>query len=251
MFGNGLQEVLLHLPKDHGEPDWPVIPGVLLFAIFEDRSDICFPPVLRSLPELPWPFKDKSGLTVISANCLSIQGCIPWGPIDFRAFSLYKCSLTWSVSLTVSLLWSGFPSWPHGPAIPESKSDWGKVSVEDFGPLSPSPVPLLSVLQTSVCVCVCVYLWAPFQTNKPEFCADFPDKLFLFVAQDVSQFPQWASNSIPGEVQLGWKQRQQYTFFFGFLITSVSVSEAFFLKILNFAGVASQTFSHHNFSYHL
>lgn len=102
-----------------------------------------------------------------------------------------------------------------------------------------------------LCVCVCVYSWAPFQTNKPEFCADFPDKLFLLVAQDVSQLPQWASDSIPGEVQLGWKQRQHYTFFFGFLITSFSVSEAFFLKILHFAGAASQTFSHHNFSYHL
>lgn len=125
----------------------------------------------------------------------------------------------------VNLLCSGFSSWPCGPAIPESKSEWGKVSVEDF-----DPSLAVCAADLGLCACLCVYLWAPFQTNKPEFCADFPDKLFLLVAQDVSQLPQWASDSIPGEVQLGWKQRQQYTFFFGFLITSLSVFEAFFLK---------------------
>ena len=40
-------ELLGHLSRDGGEADRPVVPWVLLLAIFEDWSDIGFPPDTR------------------------------------------------------------------------------------------------------------------------------------------------------------------------------------------------------------
>ena len=51
-------EVLHHLSWDGSEADQPVVPWVLLLALFEDWSDIGFPPVLGHLSCPPGPFKD-------------------------------------------------------------------------------------------------------------------------------------------------------------------------------------------------
>jgi len=47
-----------HLPRDRGEPVWPVVSQLLLLALFEDWSDDGFSPVLRHLMCSPCPFKD-------------------------------------------------------------------------------------------------------------------------------------------------------------------------------------------------
>jgi len=58
MFGNDLQDYLLHhFPRDQSGADQPVVLWILL-ALPEDTSDNSFLPVLRNLPQSPWPFKD-------------------------------------------------------------------------------------------------------------------------------------------------------------------------------------------------
>ena len=52
-------ELLHHLSRDGGEVDKPIVPWVLLLALFEDWSDIGFSPVLRHLSCPPRPFKDN------------------------------------------------------------------------------------------------------------------------------------------------------------------------------------------------
>lgn len=214
MFGNGFQEVLLHPPKDQGELDWPVIPLSSSLPLLKTEVTFAF---LQSRGA-PLNGHDLSKIRMVSQSyqptASAFRGAsheVPWVSVHSDHINVPQPALFHALDLH------------HGSAISESKSDWGRV--RGFWSF------LTQSCSLAVCVCVCVYSWAAVQTNKAEFCADFPDKLFLLVAQDVSQLPQWASNSIPGEVQLGWKQRQQHTFFFGFLITSVSVSEAFFLKI--------------------
>jgi len=51
-------ELFHHLSRDGGEANWPVVPGVLLLALFEDWSDIGFSPVLVHSSCSPGPFKD-------------------------------------------------------------------------------------------------------------------------------------------------------------------------------------------------
>jgi len=51
-------ELLHHLSRDGGEADQPVVPSVLLLALFEDWSDSGFPLVLRHLSCPPRPLKD-------------------------------------------------------------------------------------------------------------------------------------------------------------------------------------------------
>lgn len=101
-------------------------------------------------------------------------------------------------------------------------------------------------------MCGQVFMWAHFQTNKPEVCADFPDKLFLFVAWDISQLPSEPAIQLQGKFSLG-ENKDSSTHFFVvlFLIASISISGVFFLKILHFAGVALWTLFHHRLSYHL
>lgn len=61
MFGNAFQEGLFHrLSRDRGEADWPVVPWIFLFALLEDRSDVCILPVIRTLPSAPLPLKVAS-----------------------------------------------------------------------------------------------------------------------------------------------------------------------------------------------
>lgn len=41
MFVNGLQkDLILHLPRDQGEADWPVLLQILLFALLVHESDL-------------------------------------------------------------------------------------------------------------------------------------------------------------------------------------------------------------------
>jgi len=42
-------KLFYHLPKDRGEADSPVVSQILLLALFEDWSDLDFPPVFRYL----------------------------------------------------------------------------------------------------------------------------------------------------------------------------------------------------------
>jgi len=59
LLGDDIQNVLLHhLSRDGGDPDWLVVPWVLLLALFEDWSDTVFALVLRHLSCPPGPFKD-------------------------------------------------------------------------------------------------------------------------------------------------------------------------------------------------
>lgn len=57
---NGFQDS--HLPRDQGEFDYPLVPWVLLLALPEDRSGVCFFPVFRHLSQLPWLTKDYRAL---------------------------------------------------------------------------------------------------------------------------------------------------------------------------------------------
>ena len=59
LSGDGIQDKLFHhLSRDRGEADWPVITWIFLFALFEDWSDIGYPPVFRDLPCCPRPLKN-------------------------------------------------------------------------------------------------------------------------------------------------------------------------------------------------
>jgi len=59
LLDDGLQDKLLHhLSRDGGEADRPVVPWVLLLALFEDWSDIGLSPVLGHLSCPPRPLKD-------------------------------------------------------------------------------------------------------------------------------------------------------------------------------------------------
>ena len=59
LLGDDLQDKLLHHLSLHGgEADWPVVPWVLLLALFEDWSDIGLSPVLGHLSCPPGPVKD-------------------------------------------------------------------------------------------------------------------------------------------------------------------------------------------------
>jgi len=50
LLNDGIQnELLHHLSRDEGEAVRPLVPWILLLALFEDWSDIGFPPVLRPL----------------------------------------------------------------------------------------------------------------------------------------------------------------------------------------------------------
>ena len=77
-------ELLDHLSRDGSEVDWPVVPWVLLLALFEDWSDAGFlqslgtSPVLQDLSKMM-----ESGSAMTSASSLSTHGCIPSGPMQF------------------------------------------------------------------------------------------------------------------------------------------------------------------------
>jgi len=51
-------ELFCHLSRDEGEADPPVVPWVLLLALFEDWSDMGFPPVLRHFSCSSGPLKE-------------------------------------------------------------------------------------------------------------------------------------------------------------------------------------------------
>ena len=50
-------ELFYHLSRGTGEADWPVVPWVLLLALFAERRDAGLPPVLGHFCP-PGPFKD-------------------------------------------------------------------------------------------------------------------------------------------------------------------------------------------------
>ena len=59
LLDDDLQDKLLHhLSRDGAEADRPVVPWVLLLALFEDWSDIALSPVLGHLSCPPGPLKD-------------------------------------------------------------------------------------------------------------------------------------------------------------------------------------------------
>lgn len=208
--------------------------SVLLFAIIEDRSDICFPPVQRSLPELPWPFKDKNGLTIISANSLSIQGCIPWGPMGFCAFRSYKCSLTCSVPCF------GFASW--------TCHSWKQIRLRQSQRIWVLSHPVLF----PVCLCLCVCLLVGCCPNKQGWVLCwFPRQAFP-VGGSGCQPAAPVSQQFNSRGSSAWVKTKTAAHVFLWVFNYFRLCIwSIFLKNIHFAGVASQTFSHHNFSYHL
>ena len=59
LLDDDLQDELLHHPsRDGAEVDRPVVPWVLLLALFEEWSDIALSPVLGHLSCPPGPLKD-------------------------------------------------------------------------------------------------------------------------------------------------------------------------------------------------
>ena len=50
---NAKDKLFHHLTRDGGGADRPIVNRVLLLALFEDRSDTCFPPVFRHLSQCP------------------------------------------------------------------------------------------------------------------------------------------------------------------------------------------------------
>lgn len=58
---NAKDELFHHLSRDGGEADQSVVTWILL-VLFEDQSDICFPPVLRHLSYFPQLTKDDGGV---------------------------------------------------------------------------------------------------------------------------------------------------------------------------------------------
>jgi len=100
LLDDDLQDKMLnHLSRDGGEADRPVVPWVLLLALFEDWSDIGFlqssgaSPVLQDLSKMM-----ESSSAITSASSLSTYGCIPLGPMDLWVSRLLKRSLTQSSS---------------------------------------------------------------------------------------------------------------------------------------------------------
>jgi len=69
-------EVLHHLSQDGGEADWPVVPWVLLLALFEDWSDICLAPVLGHLSCPPGPLKDDGEWLSNDVRQLPQHSCV-------------------------------------------------------------------------------------------------------------------------------------------------------------------------------
>ena len=98
LLDDNVQNELLHHPsRDGGEADRPVVPWILLLALFEDWSDTGFSSVLGHLSCPPGPFKE-SGSAMTSASFLSTCGCITSGPMDLWVCSFLKWSLTQSSS---------------------------------------------------------------------------------------------------------------------------------------------------------
>ena len=92
MLGDDIQnESFHHLSRDGGEADRSIITQVLLLALFEDWSDICFPPVLRHLSRFPRLGKDDGER---SSNDLSQLPQHPPGPTDLWMSRLPNWSLT-------------------------------------------------------------------------------------------------------------------------------------------------------------
>ena len=83
-----------HLSRDGGEADQPVVPWVLLLALFEDWSDIGLSPVSGTSPVLQELSKMmESGSAMMSSSSLSTRG-----PMDLWGSRLLKRSLTQSFS---------------------------------------------------------------------------------------------------------------------------------------------------------
>jgi len=50
-----IQDKFHHLSRDRGEADWLIVSQILLLTLFEDWSDIGYPPILRHLSYYPRP----------------------------------------------------------------------------------------------------------------------------------------------------------------------------------------------------
>lgn len=99
-----------HFPYDWVETDWLTVPWILLHVILEDKSEICFSPVLRSLLKYPWLFQDHQEQPRNdnhSSPSFMIEVARSMG---IGTFGLFKYSLTWSFSTRgSSALFPPFP----------------------------------------------------------------------------------------------------------------------------------------------
>jgi len=79
LLDDGLQDKLLHhLSWDGGEADHPVVPWVLLLALFEDWSDTGLSPVLGHLSCPPGPLKDDEGSKHAASSLALKAGLFSW-----------------------------------------------------------------------------------------------------------------------------------------------------------------------------
>lgn len=93
-----------HIPRVQGEVDHAVILHILLLALLEDKTDVCFPLVFKHFSHLSQSMKIiKSGLVMTSASSFSNCGCVPSEPVDLGILLRYSQSLTSSTSATSSL----------------------------------------------------------------------------------------------------------------------------------------------------
>lgn len=100
MSGNGSQDYLLHhLPRNWGEADQPIVCWIPLLLFLKIGVTFAFSwPSGASSSHHGLSQIIRSGLTMTPASSLSSHGRIPLCPMDLHMYSLYQCSLTWSLS---------------------------------------------------------------------------------------------------------------------------------------------------------
>lgn len=76
------------LSRDQGEVVFPLIPWILFIVIFEDRRDICLPPLIIHFDVM------KSVIRVTSPSSLPCE-CLLTGPMVLCSYISLKYSLTW------------------------------------------------------------------------------------------------------------------------------------------------------------
>lgn len=129
--------------------------------------------------------------------------------------NIHCCHLIWEGVLTnpTNPFIHRVGKWFLGVFAPPSLQDWDEEGIQNFNSSSPDPNTL-----SQYAVDFGLYVWASvyvgsFPNKQAWGLCWFPRQALPVRGLGYQPAAQWASNSIAGEVQLGWKQRQQYTFF--------------------------------------
>lgn len=103
--------------------------------------------------------------------------------------------------------------------------------MENLDPFSPSSVPWLSVLQTLVYVSGCVFTCGLLSKQTSlSFVLISQTSFSCWWLRMSASCPSEPAIQFQGKFSLGENKDSSTRFFFEFLITSLSVSEAFFFK---------------------